>query len=538
MKRFPHTPRTAFLGSLAAIGLAGCFVDSTSEADSPSDTHSQPVAANSLAADAFQDVFRHAQQDETDPGSPLGAQRSRLAAANSELRAAYAADPANSHAAFGLAATSLALRLDAMAGTFQRMQDEGLAVSSSSSAPLSGSPEAMARSFPVLARALANPASAPRVSDIQDSLAILLLPTLDSAVHLLDRAWSDEAFELKVPLDAEGFASDSLVIDRSDIGLALAVTRLFRAEVRWIVAYNLDADIGGLFDWVEHLENVPAEGPATASQIAAMDHLKGLLDPASPFLKVHPARSSLLASVPSEVRGALGTAREAAQIGYALKKGREDHIPTFTTQARVDDFVAGVDTALAWLSGPRTVELVRKTECEDVSIHEYQDWETGATVSDTSVYTWRRTSLFGAGTSSCSSYFWGDYGNAYPRTARTEVVTTRFDLSKLLALADLKVFMPRMTWNAYGSWDAFGPYNLVGAQGKETCVVRFGDFVDANGLQQADDMISWRDPSFGGVFPDFHSSSDVVEALARGFEGGYYPSSAIAAPGGTTSLLF
>lgn len=506
------------LSSLAAFACLVVACDSSTSSPTPAPNSKGPAKpevaeAGATAAQAYQAMF---DQGEMDAANPMGARTSSVQAANASLRRSYAADPSDSRAAFALAITSLSLKLNDMAGTMDRAQANGLRIGGGS-ATFGTSSEQVATDLPALARAVADPAKAPLVHEIQDTLETLLLPTMDEAVELLGKAWADPSFEFRVAIDPEDFPGDTLVIDRSDVGFALSILQAVRAQVRWLVSYDFDFDQDGAYSWLDTLGNWDVEGvaPPSPAQDAALGKLKSLVAPNSSFLTVRPSKASLLASVPGEFLAALRRAREAAILAYTLKAGAEDHIPTVTSASDRDEFVRVVDSAIRLFSGPTTTTLYSRATCKDTS------WSTSSwngiphTYSSSSTFE-RATVLFIDG--GCGDYAydyvsstgdWESHSRTIQLSSRSQKVVV--DLSKLVSLPDLKVFLPRYTWNATSDWKDHGPVSFVSATGESVLPESLDSVFEASGFDAVKPLVTWQDPTFGGVFPGLASSADVME---------------------------
>jgi len=426
------------LTAVACAALVGC-----NESSSGSATASAPSTDKSVnaASAAFQTIFQSGSSSSA--SDLLGSQAAEIESANTQLKRAYLTNPKDSKAAFGLAVTTLALRMNSMSGTLSTMQENGLGLNASGKL-FSGTPADVNASIPVLARSMANPAKAPLLSDIQDSLEIGMLPTVDSVANLLTIAWNDPEFELSVVDKDDG---DILVIDRGDIGYALAIVKAVQAELNWMVSYNINIDVDGSYAWLEALSNDNTVGdvsyPATAAQQNAVKQIQAFLTSGSSFLKVRPGKESRLASTLTGLREAIDIAKAATNASYLAKKGTSNHLKSITTVSQRDDVLEVLDSAGHWLSGPRTVTL--------------------------------------------------DNGNS-----------VTFDLSKLITLSDLKLFLPSSyVWNNNfdASWSKIGP--ILWTNGSSTIAMDsvFGLAKASKSYLPFKNWIRWSDPTVGGVFP-------------------------------------
>jgi len=523
--------------SMAAVILAGCdsSTSSPAAAESPKPTPVQGTSkgptsaevtqASTETAKAYQALF---QQSTVDASNPMGSSTTTLSNANASLQKAYTANPTDSRAAFALAITGLSLKVNTLAGTFQRAQANGLELGGPTS-NLPVSPTAVTNELPVLARAVSNPAKAPLVHELQDSLELLLIPTLDSAINLLTTSWSDTGFEFRVAFDPANFPGDTIIIDRADVGMALSVLQAFRAEIRWMISYNLDVDLNGSYAWSDTLDNINPDVALSPAQSAAFEKAKSLLAPGSSFLAVRPAKAAFLASVPVELRTALQRMRESTSLAYRLKTGAKRHIPTITTTQVRDQFFEVIDSGLAKLAGPSKTVLYAKVSCKESSTVTVTSNGTTTNTYASSYDFYHEYKIFSAISMGCRSGVYddsSDYGGGLVYhyhdvvTASSQTQTVLVDLSKLLSLPDLKVFLPRYTWNALPTWNDVGPFNLVGTDNIASNFKQLGDLGDTKGFDGVKNRISWLDPSFGGVFPELKTSGDVMELFRASVDDG------------------
>lgn len=524
MRKLPHFLTLA----TAVLFVAACDSTTSTPAPAPKPSSGGPAKpevalAGTTASQAYQAMFK---QDEVDASNPMGARLQSLKSADATLRNTYAADPSDSRAAFALAITSLSLKLNDMAGTMDRAQANGLKIGGGSSTFGTSSDE-VATDLPALARAVSDPAKAPLVHEIQDSLETLLLPTMDEAVELLSKAWSDPSFEFRVAIDPVEFPGDTLVIDRSDVGFALSILQAVRAQVRWLVSYDFDIDQAGSYAWIDTLGNWEIDGEAGISpaQNAALNKLKALADPNSSFLTVRDSKKSLLASVPGEFLAALRRSREAAILAYSLKPGSENHIQTITSTADRDEFLRVVDSAIRLFSGPTTTTLYARATCKDTSWWVNSLNGNQPTAGGYSTTFKRTTVLFfdeGCGDYS-DDYVYGTITGSWETHTRTIELSTRsqkvvMDLSKLVSLPDLKVFLPRYTWNATSDWSAHGPVSFVSASGASVLPETIDSVFEMSGYDAVKPLITWADPTFGGVFPQLTTSAAVMELFRMATE--------------------
>lgn len=496
--------------------LTGTSIDTNGLKGTTKDTataHALATTALTTTTDAFQVVFDGKASSAS--GSPLGTQSAKLTAAHTTMATAFAKDPNNSTANFGLAVTSLALRVQSLAGTFKNMQDSGLSIGNSAQ-PLLGSVSSIEASSSALARAMATPAKAPAVHALQDTLETQLLPTLDSAIFLMNKVWNDTTFTLKIYDKDEG---DSLAIDRSDIGYALAVSMALRASLSWLIAYNFDiADANGSYAWMDtisHITNNDPVLPTTQPQKAAWSHFKDILSASSDYLKVRSGKESMLSSVVPQFQQAVGLAKASTNLAYQIKASHSHLLIPQMTSSQKGDILRALDTAGLWLAGPRTI-TVSWNKCQEV----YKSGTTTYGETDTSTYT--RMVLFGLEDPCPASY---SYSSTYWSSSDTYTLTssqtnkTSFSLPALLSLKDFKVFLPsNYVWNDTGDWDHYGPFFLKSGNTTISLTALHDTLDSTNSYLPLKTWIRWSDPTFGGIFPNL-KQGDVFDILFKGSDG-------------------
>jgi hypothetical protein len=512
------------LVAAACTALVGCNESSTSTVTSsstPTTSTSSPQAAAAVdaASSAFQALFQSGNQPSA--SNVLGGQTAQIQSANVQLQSAVRANPNDSKAAFGLAVTSLALRMDNMSGTLSSMQDNGLGLNASGRT-FSGTPADVNAAVPVLARSMATASKAPLVSDFQDSLEIRLLPTVDSVANLLNVAWNDASFELKV-YDKEG--GDTLVIDRGDVGLALAIVKAVQAEINWMISYNVNIDVNGSYEWLDTLANIgkgAVDYPTTSAQQSSYRQLQTFLTPGSSFLKVRVGKEARLASVLTGLRSAITLAKEATNVSYQVKNGKTNRlIQSITTAKQRNDVLAALDSAGLWLSGPRTITVTSWNKCQEV-VRSTSTYGGAYSRIDTTKY----LSMFGTNecpegysySSSSVSYSYSS-SQTYTKISGTSNAVS-FDLSKLITLSDLKLFLPSSyAWNNTfdATWSSTGPILWTNGTAKVSMDSVMSLAQAAKSYVPFKSWITWSDPTIGGVFPGM-TQGGLFDMVFKGSE--------------------
>jgi hypothetical protein len=409
------------------------------------------------------------------------AARAQLQSANTAFRSDLSANSANTSAKFGLAVTSLALVLDNYSDSLDRMWNNGLQVGSSNPGGMfQTTPVAVAKDQAFAARSLQTLDSTATIRQLQNTVELHFMPTVDSVVTLLTACWSDPNFTYRFPVS--GFSEgDSLTIGRADVGLALAGVMAVRDYLVWLISQDLEAGFAGQgfptqYAWYDTLSHIDDSlGPQGASQTQAFQNLQTLLASGSTFLGVRAGYTARVDAIPSDLKAAAAIAKSA--MDYALKYQVDDfHGLVQPDTATGNSFKGAMDSVDLYLSGPRT--FVRASYKETNYVGYQACGDTYCFVYDTIVH---------------------------------PSFQVRVDLAKAITLRDRKVFLPRFQWNAASDWPAKGPYSLVSASG--TTTFRQIKAMDVQSPLDLDGKIEWIDPTFGGVFPDLKSSHDVLAKL-------------------------
>ena len=482
-----HFPAIA----LASLALSGCDMTSGSSGSQGSQ------GGNSATGQAAVQILSTTQQSAADGaangiagfqdmpmqvGSHLdAAARADLASANAAFRGQIMGSSMSSAAKFGLAVTSLALKLDDYSDTLDRMWNNGLHVGSANPEGMfRTNPLAVARSQAFALRALQSPDSLATLRALQNSIETGFLPTVDSVVSLLADCWNDSRFTYRFPVS--GFSDqDSLTIGRADVGLALAGVMSVRGFLNWFVAQDIEAGFHGQgfatdYAWLDTLADIdPSAGPSGSFQTTAFRNLQGLFSSSSSFLGVRTGYQAKVNAIPADLVAAANIAKDAANYS-ARYQGDLRHGLVVIDTATSTLVAAAMDSVRLYLSGPRTYSQAAYAEI-------------------------RYAGYYSCGNTYCYEY----------DTIRHPAFQIRLDLAKAITLKDRKVFLPRFQWNATSDWKTKGPFSLLGAAGATT----FQGVKDLDPQSASDlkDIVQWDDPTFGGIFPDFSNSNAVLLKL-------------------------
>lgn len=474
---------------LAAIAtLSGCELNNSGGSPKSNATPQQNDATGqaflnqSIASDSTASALENAGMDGV--GSRMSpAARQNLLSANATFKNDLLANPDDPKAAFGVAVTSLSLKVDDLSDSLKRMWDAGLRVGDEENPGgiFKSSPTALVSGSSFTARALSDPRNAPKISELQSMLDTKLMPTIDSAVMFLERCWNKPDFKYRFQVTVNG-KSDSLTIGRADIGFALVGLRTARAYFTWLLAQNVDVDFDGSYAWIDTLSHIDEEvGPTTAAQEKAFGNIKTLLAPGSSFLTIRTGYEKRIAEIPAELLSIVKLAKDAGDQSVLRQVTRKDGLIRISSEDNAE-FQRYADSAKLYLSGMHTYTRDAYTEEEWVSYDSCR-WNTTMT-----------------------SYSCGGYANMeYPG------FSVRMDISKLITLSDKKVFLPKFSWNTTAEWATKGPFSLVkGFQ--STPMLDFDKKIQVDTPTGMAPYMEWSDPSFGGAF-EFKSTLDVLKQL-------------------------
>lgn len=474
---------------LAAIAtLSGCELlgggDTKSNA-TPQQTDATGHAATVLftsqgqASDSTVSALQNADMDGI--GSRMSpAARQNLLSANATFTRDLKANPDDPKAAFGVAVTSLSLKVDDLSDSLKRMWDAGLRIGDESGPEgmFKSSPTALVSGTSFAARALSDPRNAPKISELQGMLDTKLMPTIDSAVMFLERCWNKPDFKYRFQVTVSGKV-DSLTIGRADIGFALAGLRTARAYFTWLLAQNVDVDFDGSYAWIDTMSHIDDEvGPTTAAQEKAFQNLQALLAPGSGFLTIRTGYEQRIAEIPAELLSIVALAKEAGDHSVLRQVTRKDGLIRLSSEDNAE-FQRYADSAKLYLSGMHTYTRDAYTREEWVD-YDSCGWNTTMT-----------------------SYSCGEYVNMeHPG------FSVRMDVSKLITLSDKKVFLPRFSWNPTAEWATKGPFSLLKGS-IATPMLDFDQRIQVDAPTGMAPYMEWTDPSFGGAF-EFKSTLDVL----------------------------
>lgn len=435
-------------------------------------TSDQVVADNTVKA--LQSI------DKVD-GRLTPAARANLVSANASFRSELLANASNTGANFGLAVTSLALKMDDFSDSLQSMSDDGLLGGNTASLFKTTATKVLENQV-VASRALATTSDPANIRQLQTSIEAGFLPTVDSVVSLLNTCWNNTNFTYRFPVS--GFSDkDSLTIGRGDVGIALAGVMAVRAYLVWFVSQDLSVEVSGQgfpsdVAWFDTLRNInESTGPQGAFQTKAFENLKSLYS--GTFLGVRNGYADRVNALPSQLVSAAAIAKNAAYYAYKFQADLR-HGLVQIDESGYDAFALAMDSTTLYLSGPRTYVLGPHSEDQ----YDYSCYDT----------------------------------HPYPENCPT--ITTvqypgysiRVDVAKLITMPDHKVFLPEFKWNDASEWATKGPFSLLSGSTVTKTFRQLKD-MDVNSPLDLKGVIVWKDPTFSKAFPSLGSSEAVLTQL-------------------------
>jgi len=458
-KVFLRIPSVASLASLAmAAWLSSCMSNSgpTSVDIKTSDSTTAAATANlNGAIDQLSSAQFQYGQGNLDS----------LTAANADFQQALTLNPNNSEANLGAALT----------GVLLAAQSPGLS-SELNNTVGAGSPLNMnlAKNAPQarveILRKVAAQAGTPKFSQIQDTVASVLLPALEKAIAELQIVYNDPTFSMTLQIDGS-----PRKLGHSEAAVLLAGFKATHALATLLLSYDYDIDQNGSYAYLDTLGNIQNFNDLSSSQISALTTLTTLLSPGSPFLAVRAGWSAQLASVDPEIQSALGV----LQAGLATVKTQAD-----TSQIN------------------EIIHLCSKVQ--DENCIQDNDFDSALTALD-----------------SVSKYMNQPYLVTDIATGAISGDTSiNVNFAAFFSVQDYKKMLPYYAFYQAGTWDSANPVvyftNTAGTKPPVTGSIYTvsnilnnsdNSLTPAQQVAQLKTIIYWQDPTFQGFLPGATSNS-------------------------------
>ena len=157
----------------------------------------------------------------------------------------------------------------------------------------------------------------------QEALEKEVAPTVDSAITYMQYivAQGDYALQLS---DGE----EILEMDNSEFGIALGGLFATKAAITIATSMNLEIDDNGKYDWINNLDGLTVgEEEPTAKQKAALVKIVNLIGANGTFTSIYSNKQKEWKNVPNLVDSALTEIRAAFQysLSESMKKGSQDY---------------------------------------------------------------------------------------------------------------------------------------------------------------------------------------------------------------------
>jgi hypothetical protein len=206
----------------------------------------------------------------------------------------------------------------------------------------------------------------PEFHQFQDALADSVLPALDFALANLPSVAADPAFSMEIPQSGQ-----KKTVGSAEATLLLGGFKALRGLLTLFLAYDLDWDRQGSYDFVKDLRSVAQVRDwqlLSADEQIAVEHVRTLLDPSSPFLAVRDDWRTRLENADDDIAEALPVIKTGiAMVQSGTFQGPDPLIRTgestsFSNQlilkrADLDMAATVIDSISTVLAGPRTVTL-------------------------------------------------------------------------------------------------------------------------------------------------------------------------------------
>ena len=288
----------------------------------------------------------------------------------------------------------------------------------------------------------------------QDALDKEVAPMVDSAITYMQNIMAQGDYILNIR-DGEYIRE----LDNSEFGVALGGLFATKAAIIMATSMNLEIDVKGSYDWINGINGmtIGKEEPTQAQKDFIVQFVK-LVGLDGTFTTIYTDRQKAWKTIPSLIDSAITEARVAFQ--YSLDESKKKN------------------------SQDNDLYVVGNGADADVGIDDIQEILDGL---DTALKVTRGT---------------------YEVKYRGQ--TIKIDARKYFENVDgIEKFLP------YYEFDGsdLASFNFTDKSGKKTASLL--DFMDGtlSFLDDCEEYIVFRDPSFGGIFPEFKTQADIWSAV-------------------------
>ncbi len=279
--------------------------------------------------------------------------------ANKAYKKAIEVNPNNTEAQFGAAVTELALanQIEEANTFYDSLVGEGLF--KTRSVPMGISARKIQEAGEILvSMATVDKKELPKISELQKAVKDSILPKITYALNRLSIIENDPDFKFTItPKMLNNKIGDALELDLGEIYMMDASLRLVRGVLLTLIAYNVDIDDNGSYDWA-----------INGNDSIAMVNLKRLYETDS-FLALNSYGSNAMKSAIKNFRASIDKIRDGIN---AIKAERDNQLDDIIKAEYVDDtnkqlksvgmtglstITQALDTIEAVLAGAYTVNI-------------------------------------------------------------------------------------------------------------------------------------------------------------------------------------
>lgn len=165
--------------------------------------------------------------------------------------------------------------------------------------------------------AIASNNSTPMTASRVQEVAAKLMPSVDTAIALLDNVMDQKDFSVEFDYDQDDGSTRRVQIDKGEVGPGLAYLKYMKAMLTVMIAVQVDITVDGTYDWIKELNGIEDEDfdNLTSAQTEALDYVLSLTKKNSPFLNIRENYRSAFAGIPALLESGLNDIQEGFQYG-------------------------------------------------------------------------------------------------------------------------------------------------------------------------------------------------------------------------------
>ncbi len=311
-------------------------------------------------------------------------------------------------------------------------------------------------------------ANTPEFSQIQDTVAAVLLPALAKAITQLQVVYNDTSFSLTLMVDGS-----PRKLGHPEAAVLLAGFKATHALATLLLSYDFTIDQNGSYAYLDTLSNIQSDetfSTLSVGQKAALNALTDLFTSSSPFLAVRSGWATKLSGVDGEIQSAVATLQAGlATVGTVASSNEILHLCSkFNNSSCTDDgdfnnALNDLDTVSKYLNQPYAVTV-------------------GSGATDT---------------------------------------VAKVNFAAFFSVQDYKKLLPYYGFYNSSTWSETNPVIYFTNAGGTTTgnyntvsnIFNNGDLTPAQKVAQLKAVVFWKDPTFQGFLPG--ATSDQVWDLIR-----------------------